>query len=88
MGTIRIRAKDGSVIDLDEIRKEQVFIGNPYAVDHAILIRHNTALLDALEAALSVQKSGDLAPEFQGFDNAISHVRSRAGMIEDSPVAD
>lgn len=53
---MKIKARDGSVIDLEDIRKEQVFIGNPYAVDHAILIKHNIALLDALEAALSVPR--------------------------------
>jgi hypothetical protein len=42
--SIKIRARDGEIIDLEDIRKE-----------HAILIKHNTALLDALEAILRLE---------------------------------
>jgi len=72
---MKIRSKDGSVIDLENIRKEQVFIGNPYAVDHAILIKHNIALLDALEAALSA---------FVPQSWAYGAVRQAAGVVEES----
>src|ERR1700727_525329 len=51
---IKIRAKNGEIIDLSDIRKEQVYIGNPYALEVAILIKRNTALIDALEAACNI----------------------------------
>jgi hypothetical protein len=94
---MKIKTKDGSVIDLEDIRKEQVFIGNPYAVDNAILIKHNIALLDALEAALNIT---DMEPQpskraserqeawASGFKGATHAVRSAIGLIEENPVAD
>jgi hypothetical protein len=54
-------------------------VGLPYVRLDDVL-----AIIDRREA----KAFGDLAPEFQGFDNAISHVRSRAGVIEENPVAD
>lgn len=86
---MKIKAKDGSVIDLEDIRKEQVFIGNPYAVDHAILIKHNIALLDALEAMLSI---GFPIPEQNNMNSSLIRdgeyamwrkMREAAGLIED-----
>jgi hypothetical protein len=84
MRVVRIRAKDGTEIDLADVRRDKVFVGNPYAMDMAILIRHNTALLDALEAALGVEAFPPLTPlEIRGYNTAIKHVRQAAGFIED-----
>lgn len=51
---MKILSKSNEIIDLDDIQRDQVYIGNPYAVDQAILIKHNVALLDALESILTL----------------------------------
>jgi hypothetical protein len=89
---VKIRSKSGEIIDLDDIRKEQVYIGNPYAVEVAILIRHNTALLDALEGALRIEPLKSITANSYGepmectaYNDAISDVRIAIGYVEENP---
>lgn len=83
---MKIRAKTtGEIIDLATIRQEQVYIGNPYAVETAILIKHNTALLDALEAACRVTPASQFDAHYVGgYNTALADVRDAAGVIEES----
>jgi hypothetical protein len=83
--SIKIRAKNGEIIDLADIRKEQVYIGNPYSVEIAILIKYNNALLDALEAGCNVaaQYTHPIESAYQAGWNACRRAQCEAiGVIE------
>jgi hypothetical protein len=87
---VKIKATDGSVIDLDDARKSAEImrgygIGNPYSVDMAIMVKYNVALLDALEAALSVLILDHDGSEFDEGRYVMSEeVRRAVGVVEES----
>jgi hypothetical protein len=104
---LKIRTKQGEVIDLDDVRKDKEMmsgygLGNPYSVDMAIMVKHVGTLLDALEAALSVQvpvqgtgaRGAGLSFEIdtiqpmlaETYQRAIDAVRQAAGVIEERAI--
>ena len=92
---MKIKSKDGSVIDLGEVRGDaQLILTAPqpymYSLREFSQARYVTALLDALEAALSVSprdceaQTIEMSDYKEGWNECRDEQRRRAGVIEES----